>query len=141
MDAEDGGAADGDLDRGRQAPEVVPLVVAELRRPPFALLAELVARRRRQRRDAVDEPGVPVAEDDGAADLPDPPHGLDRVRPGRDVAQADELVDAGAVELGENGVQRERVAVEVGDEAEAHPGEPYESARRSPESASAAIPA
>ena len=74
------------------------------------------------RREAVDRPGVPVAEDHRAAELADALEALVRLRPEADVAQADDAVDLVALEVGEDGVERKEVAVDVRDEADAHAG-------------------
>ena len=45
---------------------------------------------------------------------------LGRLRPDRDVAEAEDLVDAFLLDLREHGLQRGQVAVDVGDEREPH---------------------
>ena len=57
---------------------------------------------------------------DRAAELADAREALVRLRPEADVAEADDAVDLVTFEVGEDGVEREQVAVDVRDEADAH---------------------
>ena len=96
------------------------VLVGQELRPPAADLVEHDPDRVVGRREAVDRPRVPVAEDDRAAELPDAVEALVRLRPEADVAEADDPVDLLLLEVGEDGVEREQVAVDVRDEADAH---------------------
>ena len=53
-----------------------------------------------------------------------------RLRAEADVAEADDAVDLLLLEVGEDGVEREQVAVDVRDEADAHVPLPYEGPER-----------
>ena len=75
---------------------------------------DLVLRRRRRR--PLDEPGVPVAHDDGTAEPLHPGERLTRLRAGGDVAEADEPVDLLPLELRQHRLERDQVAMDVRDQ-------------------------
>lgn len=63
---------------------------------------------------------VGVPEDDGAAELVGSMQAVRRMRPALDeVAEADELVDARGLQLGEDRIEAHAVSVHVGEEADA----------------------
>ena len=120
--AEDRSAVEIELDTGRKGGEEGLLRLAELRCRPVALVAQLRPRFTGQMGRALEEPAVPVSDHHGAVERLQP---LDR-RPGLrscgNVAEADEPVDARLLEILEDGLEGEPVAVEVGDQPETHGG-------------------
>ena len=123
MDAEHRRSVELELEPRLEPSEKVLVRLAELRPAPFALVAQHRPRLQRQRGNSVQHPGVPVAEDNRARDLAQPLDRLARLRPGCHVSEADEPVDTGLVQLAENSIEREQVAVDVRDQAEAHRAE------------------
>lgn len=64
---------------------------------------------------------VGIAHHDGAVERAQPLQALDRLRPALNhVTQADEPIDRPPLEIGQEGVERDRVAVDVGEEADPH---------------------
>ena len=90
----------------------------ELRHPELPDLDEPLADLVVRGRDAVAEPLVPVPLDDGTAERQNAGQRLGRLRADGDVAQADETVELLALELGEDGLEREQVAVRIRDDAD-----------------------
>src|SRR3954462_15314713 len=93
------------LDRERKALQEHSLRLAQLGSLPCPLFADQLAGRTGERRPAFEQPGVPVAEDDGAAELLQPFDRLAGLRPRSDVTEADDSIDALGHELGQDGVE------------------------------------
>jgi hypothetical protein len=108
-----------ELQRPSKAAQEFELLELELRGTPLTLRGQAYPDLAFERGHAVQHPRVPVAHRDGAVKLAEAPHRLVREGPDRDVAQADQLVRA-VREVGEHGVERERVAVQVGEHSHPH---------------------
>ena len=68
-----------------------------------------------------DDPCVGISADRANAPLPDPINYLARLRSqNRQIAQAQDLVDTGAVKLGQNRIKSNQIAVNVGDQSDPH---------------------
>jgi hypothetical protein len=74
-------------------------------------------------RDACGEPVVPVPLDHRAAEVAKARERLGPLRADRDVPEADELVDLVSLQLGEGGLERDQVAVQVGDQPDTQDAE------------------
>jgi hypothetical protein len=64
-------------------------------------------------REAVEDPGIPIAHDNLAAQGTDSAKRFRWLRPERDISEAKELIDLLALELRDNCLQRRQVAVDV----------------------------
>ena len=116
MEAERGQAvAEVEVDRRREGLQHRQLVGGELCLPELADLEEPLADLVLGRRDALAEPRLPVALHDGTVERQDPRERLGRLRADGEVAEADEAVEVLMLELGEDGVERQQVAVRVRD--------------------------
>ena len=113
-------AAQLDLHAGLEVRHVVPVLLGKLLRPPRADLRQALCELVLGRREAAEEVRVPVAHHDRATERLHALERLRRLRPDRDVAEAEEAVDIVVLELGEDGVQREAVAVDVRDQRDPH---------------------
>ena len=112
---------EGHFEGSRERADEVLVAVAEKARPPLGRLDELEADLVVHLGHAVQEARVPVAHDHGAPELADPGQRLVRLGADGDVAETDELVDpAGALDVLEHRVQRDAIAVDVGDQPDAH---------------------
>ncbi len=111
-----------DVDRRLERADLLEVVGIELRQRPFALVeVSLRERLGRVRRD-LEQKGVGVSEHDGPAELREPVEHLARlVAALHRIAEADDAVDAEALELCDDGCQRVVGTVDVGDERERHP--------------------
>ena len=74
------------------------------------------------RRDPVERPRVPVADDARAVERAEPLDRLTRPRPDSDIPETDEPVERLLVEFLEYGLERREIAVNVRDETDAHSG-------------------
>ena len=122
MEEENRRRSDLELDRGREAGHVLAVGGGEVRGPPLADLDQLLADLVLRRRHVTEERRVPVPHDHRALELADALERLRGLRADGDVAEADELVDALALELLQHRVQRQAVSVDVRDQPEAHVG-------------------
>ena len=120
MDAEDGRAVELQLHLlGERCQEGLVSVI-ELRRAPLALVAQPRPGVAGQVRHPVEHPRIPVAEHDRAVETTQPLHRLARQGPGRDVSETDDPLDAGLLQLAEDGLEREQVAMQIRDQGQAH---------------------
>ena len=109
--------------RGRlEAPHELTVLVGEELRPPLAGVDELLSDLVLRLGHSLEEAGVPVAHHVPATELADSGKRLGWLRANGDVTETDDLVDVRFCDLGEDRVEREPVAVDVGDERYAHVG-------------------
>jgi len=119
MEEEHFEAVEVDGERRREAPHELTVLVGEELRPPFAGVHELLADLVLGLGHSLEKAGVPVAHDGQAVELSDSGQGLGGLRPDGDIAKADDLVQILFLELGDDRVEREAVAVDVRDETDA----------------------
>ena len=106
--------------RRGEAPHELTVLVGEELRPPFAGVHELLSDLVLRLGHSLEKAGVPVAHHGQAVELADSGQGLGGLRTDGDVAEADDLVQILFLELGDDRVEREAVAVDVRDETDAH---------------------
>jgi hypothetical protein len=110
---EDRSAVNVKLDSLLKRAYVGPILGRQLSRPPLALLEEASPRLPLHLREAVEDPGIPIAHDNPAAQGTDSAKRFRWLRPERDISEAKELIDLLALELRDNFLQRRQIAVDV----------------------------
>jgi len=119
MEEEHFEAVEVDGERRREAPHELTVLVREELRPPLAGVDELLPDLVLRLGHSLEKAGVPVAHHVQTAELADAGQRLGRLRADGDVAETDDLVEILFLELGNDRVEREAVAVDVRDETDA----------------------